>query len=175
MNAPPENFSAEIPHGFRSRVAVHCPAGHPCVLMLYPLQRRRGQRAPFPTLYWLICPRLCTELAHLERIGTIAALAAELAAPSPETNAENLPNLRAQLAHAHQDYIAQRWALLTPQDQHFITTQGWLRDFQQRGIGGLRNPAAVKCLHLHLAHELARGNPLGRLLTQRYNLHRCDN
>jgi uncharacterized protein len=147
----------------RTRVAVaaRCPAGHPSVITCYPLRREGDRVVPFPTLYWLTCPRLCAQVSHLERDGAIAAIEAELA---------RSPILRAGLLRDHEDYIAQRWAVLSPADRLLVANQGLLDTFQSRGIGGMSNRAAVKCLHLHLAHHLVSGNAIGRLIVSRYGL-----
>ena len=145
-------------------VAARCPAGHPSVITCYPL-RREGERAvPFPTLYWLTCPRLCAQVSHLERDGAIAEIAAELG---------RNPVLRASLLRDHEDYIAQRWAVLSPTNRSLVAERGLLDMFQSRGIGGMTNRAAVKCLHLHLAHHLVSGNAIGRLLVSRHGIRPC--
>ena len=145
-------------------VAARCPAGHPAVVTCHPL-RHCGERViPFPTLYWLTCPALCTEVSHLERDGVIAALEADLARD---------PKMQAAFQLDHEDYIARRWAVLTPAEQLGATQNGRVADLQTRGIGGMVNRAAVKCLHLHLAHHLVTGNILGRLLVERHGVCPC--
>lgn len=152
-----------VPRGVVA-VAARCPEGHPCVFTTYPLRRSGEKLVPFPTLYWLSCPRLRAQIAHLERDGAVAALTAELA---------NDPALRAALHRDHEKYIAQRWATLTDEDRLLVTERGLLDHFRTRGIGGMTSRAAVKCLHLHLAHHLADGNALGELVVRRYGLKRC--
>lgn len=152
------------------RVAVRCTpghtaeGGHPCVVVCYPLRRTRGRIAPFPTLYWLTCPRLCAAVASLERDGMIAAMSDELTLD---------PGLRLALLGDHERYIEERWAILSPTDRELVVATGLVSHLRERGIGGMTNRAAVKCLHLHLAHHLASGNALGSLLVHRYGLQPC--
>ncbi|HIC96436.1 TPA: DUF501 domain-containing protein, partial [Candidatus Bipolaricaulota bacterium] len=40
-------------------------------------------------------------------------------------------------------------------------------------IGGLADWDKVKCLHLHYAHHLARGNIVGRWVEDRFSLKEC--
>ena len=145
-------------------VAARCPAGHPAVITCYPLRREGGRLTPFPTLYWLTCPSLSRSLAHLERDGAIAAIGAELAAD---------PVLQAGLRRNHEQYIAQRWATLSAEDRLLMSGSDLAAFFQTRGIGGMTNLAAVKCLHLHFAQHLAGGNVLGELVARRYALRAC--
>ena len=151
-------------------VAARCPAGHPCVITNYPLRSVRGQQgqpdrvAPFPTLYWLTCPQLCRQVAHLERDGLIAKLEAEMAHDD---------SLRAAVWKDHERYIAQRLALLSAEDHQRVESLGLTRDFTWRGIGGIANRAKLKCLHLHLAHHLATGNAIGALLVERHGVQVC--
>ncbi len=153
-------------------VTARCPVGHPCVMTCYPLRRTRDRLhsekpetlVPFPTLYWLTCPQLCRQVSHLERDGVIAAIEAEVA--RDET-------LRAGLLRNHDDYIARRWAVLSLEDRALVEQSGLTSDFQSRGIGGMLDRAAVKCLHLHLAHHLAGGNVIGALLVERFGLKPC--
>ncbi len=145
-------------------IAAHCPAGPPCVITCHPLRRKGIRLTPFPTLYWLTCPTLCRQIAHLERDGAIQEIAAELARD---------PILQARLALDHQSYIARRWAVLSDEDRLLIAQHGLTQTFQTRGIGGMLNRQAVKCLHLHVAHHLADANALGELIMRRYALHPC--
>lgn len=145
-------------------IAARCPAGHPSVFTTYPLLRRGTQLLPFPTLYWLSCPRLRTQVAHLEREGAIAALGKELSRD---------PVLREALRHDHESYIAQRWNTLRDEDQRLVSERGLLDYFRSHGIGGMKNHATVKCLHLHLAHHLVSGSALGERIVRRYGVTRC--
>lgn len=145
-------------------VAARCPAGHPSVITCYPLRRDSEQLTPFPTLYWLTCPNLCLQLSHLERDGAISILAAELADDRV---------MQADVLRDHESYIALRWATLSQKDQKHVSELGMTNAFQSRGIGGMSNFAAIKCLHLHVAHNLAIGSTMGRWIAKRFDVRPC--
>ena len=69
-----EDQTGRPPRGIVT-VAAHCPAGHPAVAHCYPLLRKASGIEPFPTLYWLTCPRLRREISHIERDGAITVIA----------------------------------------------------------------------------------------------------
>lgn len=151
------------PHGALA-VAHRCPVGHPAVLLTYPLRRRRGRLAPFPSHLWLTCPRLSTRLADLERTGVIARLQRLLVTS---------PSLKDAFAEDHRRCIAHRWNLLTDEDRLAIGSAELTGVFRDRGIGGVRRWMSIKCLHLHYAHHLVLGNTIGRLLAASYGIHPC--
>jgi len=155
--------TGQPPRGIVS-VAARCPAGHPAVAQCYPLIRRGDGIEPFPTLYWLTCPRLRREISHVERDGAITEIAAMIA-----DDAE----LRERLARDHEEYIARRWATLTEEDRAIVEAMGLAEQFRTRGIGGMTNWAAVKCLHLHVAHHLAAGNVIGQWVIERFGITMC--
>jgi hypothetical protein len=86
--------------------------------------------SPFPTLYWLTCPILLKRVSRLEGTGAMAKLNEELARDS---------NARARLHSAVERYATRRDEL------ERIETDA--------PPGG--GPARVKCLHAHVAHNLA--------------------
>jgi hypothetical protein len=123
------------PRGVRA-VAARCPCGDPAVVQTDP---RLPDGTPFPTLYYLTCPRLCAAVSRLESGGAMREMTGRLAAD---------PELAAAYRRAHESYLAERDAI------------------EPLGIdvsaGGM--PARVKCLHVQVAHALARGpgvNPFG--------------
>ena len=117
-------------------VAFRCPSGHPAVIQTNP---RLADGTPFPTLYYLTCPKLTALVSRLEASGLMRELTERL-----ETDAE----LAAAYLAAHRAYLAERDA---------IEPLG-----TQVTAGGM--PNRVKCLHVHVAHALAKGagvNPVG--------------
>ncbi len=144
--------------------ALCCPAGHPAVVVTYPLQRRSEHLLPFPTIHWLVCPNLVRAISQLERLGAIARAQAWLAA-----DPQRLEAMRC----AHRRAIELRWALLEAADRERIARRGLSAAFQDRGIGGIRNFSSVKCLHAHYAFHLLHPTPLGSWLTQQAELHPC--
>jgi hypothetical protein len=145
-------------------VAARCPVGHPAVITCYPLRRTGKRIMPFPTLYWLVCPALDRAVADLERGGAIVAMERELADDAL---------LRERVSRDHDDYIARRWATLTDEDRAYIESHHLREGYFARGIGGMVNRAAVKCLHLHVAHELAGGNAIGARVMKKNGLGMC--
>ena len=96
---------------------------------------------PFPTTYYLTCPRAAGALGTLESSGLMRQMNERLAGDE---------GLAAQYADAHQDYLRRREALANVPELAGISA------------GGM--PSRVKCLHVLAAHALAAGpgvNPLG--------------
>jgi hypothetical protein len=123
------------PRGVRA-IAARCPGGHPSVVQTDP---RLPDGTPFPTLYYLTCPRLNSLVSTLETTGLMKEMTDRL------TEDEALSSL--YLA-AHESYLAERDAIAPLGTQ--VTA------------GGM--PTRVKCLHVHVAHALAKGpgvNPFG--------------
>lgn len=119
------------PRAFR-RVAVRCPFGLPAVTEQNAYD---DTGSPFPTTYWLTCPRLVRAVSRLEAAGGVERWS-KLAAVDPELAAS------LEMAQAEQRAI---------------------RPDLDLGIGGARPGAAgLKCLHAHVAFALARpGYELG--------------
>lgn len=124
-------------------VAHRCPCGRPDVVTTAP---RLPDGTPFPTLYYLTCPRATAAISGLEASGLMREMTERLRTD---------PALRASYQRAHQNYLddrddAARSAAVPPLP---AGTQS---------AGGM--PDRVKCLHALAAHELAApgANPLGR-------------
>jgi hypothetical protein len=130
------------PRGLRA-VAHVCPCGQPDVVETAP---RLPDGTPFPTLYYLTCPRAAAAISRLEAAGLMRTMTARLADDA---------GLRAAYAAAHQDYVTRR------RDAAAAAGVAPLPDGTQTA-GGM--PTRVKCLHALVAHELAvpGANPFGR-------------
>ena len=131
------------PRGLRA-VAHRCPCGLPDVVETAP---RLPDGTPFPTLYYLTCPRAAAAISGLEAAGLMREMTARLAAD--ERAAGGVP--------------AARTATTSPAG----TPRRRQRDLSRcrpgtQSAGGM--PDRVKCLHALAAHELAAPgtNPLGR-------------
>jgi hypothetical protein len=125
------------PRGTRT-VAHRCPCGLPDVVETTP---RLADGTPFPTLYYLTCPRAVAACARLEATGVMRKMTARLAED---------PELAARYRAAHADYLARRNAIAAVPELDGVSA------------GGM--PERVKCLHALLAHALAAGpgvNPFG--------------
>jgi len=125
------------PRGLRT-VAHRCACGLPDVVVTEP---RLPDGTPFPTLWYLTCPRATSAVSTLEAGGVMASMSQRLAVDA---------ELAAAHRGAHVDYLAARAAL------------GDVPEIAGVSAGGL--PDRVKCLHVLVAHALARGpgvDPLG--------------
>ena len=125
------------PRAFR-RVAVRCPWGRPAVTEQHPYTT---DGEPFPTTYYLTCRHLVAAVSRLEAAGGVERWATAVAAE---------PTLRAELDRATAEQVALREGLAAGETG---ADGGESLSF---GIGGSRNPTALKCLHAHVAFALAR-------------------
>jgi hypothetical protein len=119
-------------------VAHRCPCGHPDVVETSP---RLPDGTPFPTLYYLTCPRAASSVGTLEASGLMREMTVRLG-----TDAD----LAAAYRAAHEAYLARREQI------------GHVDEIEGISAGGM--PNRVKCLHVLVAHSLAAGrgvNPLG--------------
>jgi hypothetical protein len=124
--------------GIRS-IAHRCGCGLPDVVETEP---RLPDGTPFPTTYYVTCPRLASAIGTLEAEGVMKEMTDRLA--SDEDLAE-------RYRAAHEDYLRRREAL--GDDVPEI-----------KGISAGGMPTRVKCLHVLVGHSLAAGpgvNPLG--------------
>jgi uncharacterized protein len=118
------------------QIAYRCPNGEPGVVKTAP---KLPGGTPFPTLYYLTHPVLTAAASRLESTGMMREMAERL---------RREPELAAGYRRAHESYLAERDAI-----EPLGTTVS---------AGGM--PDRVKCLHVLIAHSLAKGrgtNPLG--------------
>jgi len=119
-------------------VAHRCPCGLPDVIETEP---RLPDGTPFPTTFYLTCPRAAAAVSTLESAGAMRDMSAQLGSD---------PDLAAAYAAAHEDYLERRERIAVVPEIGGVSA------------GGM--PLRVKCLHALLAHSLAAGvgvNPLG--------------
>ncbi|CAJ1580294.1 DUF501 domain-containing protein [[Mycobacterium] wendilense] len=117
-------------------IAYRCPNGEPAVVKTAP---KLPDGTPFPTLYYLTHPALTAAASRLESSGLMREMTERLATD---------PELAAAYRRAHESYLAERDAI----ESLGTTFTG----------GGM--PDRVKCLHVVMAHSLAKGpgvNPFG--------------
>jgi hypothetical protein len=132
-----------VPRGTHA-VGHRCPCGLPDVVVTEP---RLPDGTPFPTTYYLTCPRAASLIGTLEGSGLMREMEARLA---------DEPDLAASYAAAHRAYLAARAELGEVPEIHAVSA------------GGM--PDRVKCLHALAAQSLAAGagvNPLGDEVLQR--------
>ncbi|WP_061298563.1 DUF501 domain-containing protein [Herbidospora cretacea] len=130
------------PRGVRA-VAHRCPCGLPDVVETSP---RLPDGTPFPTTFYLTCPKAASAIGTLEADGVMAEMRERLAAD---------PELAARYQAAHDDYLARR-DKAAAEDGLEPLPRG------TQTAGGM--PDRVKCLHALVGHELAApgANPFGR-------------
>jgi hypothetical protein len=119
-------------------IAHRCPCGKPDVVATEP---RLSDGTPFPTMYYLTCPRASSACSTCESQGVMAEMSERLSHDE---------ELAARYRQAHQAYLRDRQEL------------GEVPEIASVSAGGM--PDRVKCLHALAAHALAAGpgvNPLG--------------
>ena len=119
-------------------VAHRCPCGNPDVVETSP---RLPDGTPFPTLYYLTCPRANAAVGRLEASGLMRDMTERLRGDDA---------LAAGYRAAHDAYLGRREQL------------GHVPEIAGVSAGGM--PNRVKCLHVLVGHALAAGpgvNPLG--------------
>ncbi len=125
------------PRGLRE-VAHRCPCGNPDVVVTEP---RLPDGTPFPTTFYLTCPRAVSMVGTLEGSGLMTSMTQRLGRD---------PDLARRYADAHRAYLSAREALAPVPEIAGVSA------------GGM--PTRVKCLHVLAAQSLAQGpgvNPLG--------------
>ena len=124
------------PRTFR-RVVVRCPWGLPAVTEQEPYD---ADGEPFPTTYYLTCRHLVAAVSRLEADGGVERWSGAV---------EDDPELRHDLERATEEQRRRRRELAAGTAG---TDGGASLDL---GIGGSRNPRALKCMHAHVAYALA--------------------
>lgn len=117
-------------------IVYRCPNGEPAVVKTAP---KLPDGTPFPTLFYLTHPVLTAAASRLESSGLMRDMTERLGQD---------PELAAAYRRAHESYLKER------------------DDIEPLGTtfsgGGM--PERVKCLHVVIAHSLAKGpgvNPFG--------------
>ncbi len=119
-------------------IAYRCANGEPGVVATSP---RLPDGTPFPTTYYLTCPRIVAAVSTVESEGVMVEMTRRL---------EQDADLAAAYRAAHEAYLADRAAL------------GDVEEIAGISAGGM--PSRVKCLHVLVGHALAAGpgvNPFG--------------
>lgn len=119
-------------------VAWRCPCGKPGVVKTMP---RLPDGTPFPTTYYLTCPRATAGCSALEAGQVMVEMTQRLGEDD---------ELAGAYRRAHEAYLADRAEL------------GDVPEIDGISAGGM--PTRVKCLHVLVGHALAAGpgvNPLG--------------
>lgn len=124
-------------------VGHRCPCGSPDVVATEP---RLEDGTPFPTTFYLTCPRAASLIGTLEASGLMREMTDRLAEDE---------QLAAGYRRAHEAYLAAR-AEIARASGHSVP------EIDGVSAGGM--PSRVKCLHVLAGQALAQGrgtNPLG--------------
>ena len=110
---------------------------------------------PFPTSYWLTCPMYNKKVGSLESQGLIKELDKQL------NENEDLKKL---WSGRQRSYEEERNKAKKKNEEEIIPTGG---------VGGTNE--SIKCLHAHLADELATGkNHIGKIVIESVGGFNCD-
>lgn len=137
-----EKQLGRTPRGI-AEVGHRCPCGNPDVVTTEP---RLPNGTPFPTTYYLTCPKAASRIGTLEGSGLMKEMQARLGTD---------PELAAAYRAAHERYLAARAE---------IGAAAGLEVPEIEGISAGGMPDRVKCLHVLAGQSLAQGrgvNPLG--------------
>jgi hypothetical protein len=127
----------------RSRVDVRsrCHFNLPTVTLVPP---NLDDGTPFPTTYWLTCPLLVKRVSSLEAKGMVKVF---------DELIQQKGKLRRLWKNRQKTYEEERRLLQSSSEN--ILPEG--------GVGGTKEH--IKCLHTHLADQLATGkNPIGETI-----------
>ena len=159
-----------------TRVASRCPRnGTPRVLECYPLRvaqnlarsetkgfsknkwnsKKGDAPVPWPNTFWLCCPVAISKIGKLEHEGFIKTYNSRFEHPETQPDPEDALLDATKFRAQHARYASHRWRLLSPDDVSLARREGYDAVLEKCGVGGLRVPTQVKCLHLHYAHFLA--------------------
>jgi uncharacterized protein len=119
-------------------IGHRCPCGNPDVVATEP---RLDDGTPFPTTFYLTCPRAASMIGTLEASGLMKEMTERL---------ESDEELAAAYRRAHEAYLAFR--------------EGIAEVPEIAGVSAGGMPTRVKCLHVLAGQALAQGrgvNPLG--------------
>ena len=118
-------------------VAHRCPCGNPDVVATEP---RLEDGTPFPTTFYLTCPRAASRIGTLEASGLMAEMTERLGQDE---------QLAASYRRAHEAYLEARTAI------------GEVPEIAGVSAGGM--PDRVKCLHVLAGQALAQGRGVNTL------------
>lgn len=118
-------------------VVARGTCGNPAVVKTKP---RLQDGTPFPTLYYLTCPKLNSIIGSLEATGFMKVLEAKLAQDE---------NLQKNYFLAHESYLKEREEI-----ENVLEISGV-------SAGGM--PSRVKCLHALAAQTLAKGEGINKI------------
>ena len=141
-----KNFLGRKPAGILS-VVKRNPSNIPQVIKVNPFVRK----APFPTMYWLVCPELSKKISQLEASGFIKDL---------ENEVSESKTLSESLFKIHESYRKEREDLY--KELKLEVSESMEKTISQTGVGGVADFSRVRCLHMFYAYHLVKENFVGK-------------
>ena len=139
------------------KIAAQTAQGIPTVLQTRSLVNDK----PFPTMFWLCSKDLHKAIAEIDTSGWTKKI---------EERIQEDQELRDAFYVNHQQYVKDRWLAMVPSDQARLEHLGFIKLFDQYGIGGISQWDKVRCLHMQYAHHLCSDNVIGQLMDQEFEL-----
>jgi hypothetical protein len=112
---------------------------------------------PFPTLFWLIDANISLKIDRLEAAGWIARL---------QRDVDISATLQEQMALAHEAHKRVRETFLSEAERTLLTDRGMMSALADRGIGGIKEPNRIRCLHTWYAAHMVEANCIGSAIDQ---------
>ncbi|WP_439106404.1 DUF501 domain-containing protein [Congregibacter sp.] len=150
MLAVVETRLGRRPRGFRA-VAALDEDGLPAVIRVASLVEGK----PFPTLFWLIDPKLNLRIDREEANGRIRDFQSRIDADAA---------LQRAMEADHQEHIRLRESYLQREERALLESRGQWSALAERGIGGIADFKRIRCLHTWYAAHLVEANTVGRML-----------
>lgn len=140
------------PRGFRD-VSAFNAEGQPAVIRVSSVVNGK----PFPTLFWLIDAEISLKIDRFEAAGWIARLQREVDASE---------DLQSQMRREHDAHKRLRSTFLTESERALLESAGMMAALSDRGIGGIKEPDRIRCLHTWYAAHMVEPNCIGAAVDQ---------
>lgn len=115
---------------------------------------------PFPTMFWLIDKALCYRIDREEAGGLIQRMQAQVDAD---------PKLQQAMARDHLAHVQLRNSHISKAIKAELEALNFYDVLQSRGIGGIEDPARIRCLHTWYGSHLVVSNTIGTLLEEHWS------
>lgn len=149
-------------------ISKKCKFGFPQIIFQNPVKEAEGKNIlnyeTISNLMWLTCPYLNFQIHELENLSFIEKIKKII---------QNNVTFKNAMLNAHAHYNTVRNFIFTKYASSLFIEKV---NVIENGIGGIRNPNGIKCLHLHFCHyNICRDNIVG-LITYRLLDHKtnCD-
>ncbi len=150
MESKVEVLLGRAPRGLQE-VSVLSPQGGPMVIRVASLVDGK----PFPTMFWLIDKELCYRIDREEAGGLIQQMQLQVDAD---------PALQSAMVADHAAHVQLRNSHISEAMKAELNALNFYEVLQSRGIGGIEDPARIRCLHTWYAAHLVIVNTIGTLL-----------